>query len=624
VSPGRRAPLPPAALALTLIVSVLAATALSVDVVRAGFGVKGDEATYVSMALSVAQDGDLAWDRGDLERFWRIYRSGPEGIFLKRGQRIRIRSEASPPYVRIDRRPDLRPERLYFGKAFAYGVIAAPFVLIAGLNGLLLFHALLWGLCVWTGYVFLRARSPDGPAFVFSLAFFAVSITPVYLVWLTPEVFHLALVFLACFLWFYREVAPPADGQWARLLTGRAALYAGAVLLGLATFSKPPNLLIVAAPVLVLWHRRRVLDGVGVGVTTAATIVLLFGLNAAVSGDVNYQGGDRKTFYGRFPFERPELTYDTTGIAMSTNEIGVDEIRAADDIGPLLARNAFYFLVGRHAGFVAYYFPGVVLVAVWLWRWRAWRLWQWTIAGVVAVSALALLVALPYSWSGGGGPPGNRYFLSLYPALFFLAPAWQSWRGPLVAWVGGAAFLAHFLLNPFVSAKFPWLNPQRGLLRLLPVELTMVNDLPVMLNASRARVPYGHDPELLLYFLDDQTYAPEPDGLWVAAGARSEIIVRTGEPLERLTLTLRSIVSNRVRARAGGPAREAAIEPGAVVTLDVPVRGVSTRGTYAYLLELTSRGGAVPALVDPDSRDGRSLGVLVQIQGHRSPPAGVP
>jgi hypothetical protein len=615
---GALAPVTPIALAiaLALIVSVLAFAALSVDVVRAGFGIKGDEATYVSMALSVAHDRDLAWDRGDLDRFWRLYRSGPEGIFLKRGQQLRIRSRASFPYLRLDRQPDLKPERLYFGKAFAYGVAAAPFVRLAGLNGLLLFHVLLWGLCVWAGYVFLRARSPAGPAFVFSLAFFGVSIAPVYLVWLTPEVFHLALVFLAGFLWFYREVAPPAAGPWGRLIRGRAALYAGAVLLGVATFSKPPNLLLVGPPVLVLWQRRRLPDGLGVGLTAAATIAALFAVNAAISGDVNYQGGDRKTFYGTFPFERPEATYDTTGIAMSTNELGADEIRAAEGLLPQLARNAGYFVAGRHAGFVAYFFPAAVLLAVWLRRWRDWQIWHWAIAGAVAGSVLALLVALPYSWAGGGGPPGNRYFLSLYPALFFLSPAWSSWRGPLVAWMGGAAFLGHILVNPFVSAKYPWQGPQRGLLRLLPVELTMVNDLPVMLDSHRARVPYGRDPVLLLYFLDDHTYAPEPEGIWVAAGARTQIIVRTGEPLDRFTLTLRTIVPNRVRVRAGAAAREAALEPGAVTTLGVPARGVASRGTYAYLLEVTARTGAVPALVDPASRDGRPLGVLVQIQGH--------
>ena len=58
------------------------------------------------------------------------------------------------------------------------------------------------------------------------------------------------------------------------------------------------------------------------------------------------------------------------------------------------------------------------------------------IALAVAGSVLALLVFAPYSWSGGGGPPGNRYFMSLYPALLFLTPMgffviWAGWTEPL-------------------------------------------------------------------------------------------------------------------------------------------------------------------------------------------------
>ena len=35
---------------------------------------------------------------------------------------------------------------------------------------------------------------------------------------------------------------------------------------------------------------------------------------------------------------------------------------------------------------------------------------------------LALLAYMPYTYSGGGGPIGNRYFLSFYPLFLFLMP----------------------------------------------------------------------------------------------------------------------------------------------------------------------------------------------------------
>src|SRR5919204_4480928 len=90
-----------AAIAGLVLLVVMLAAAISVDVVRAGYGVKSDEATYVAMTLSLAYDGDLSYERRDLERFWGIYQAGPEGIFLKRGHQLRIRGTTAPPFIRF-------------------------------------------------------------------------------------------------------------------------------------------------------------------------------------------------------------------------------------------------------------------------------------------------------------------------------------------------------------------------------------------------------------------------------------------------------------------------------------------------------------------------------------------
>ncbi len=76
----------------------------------------------------------------------------------------------------------------------------------------------------------------------------------------------------------------------------------------------------------------------------------------------------------------------------------------------------------------------------------------------------------------------------------------------MIAWIGGALFTAKMLVNPFYAAKNPQLIAERGFVRRLPVELTMANDLPVMLDSARAHVWFS---DVMLYFLDEHAHTPE-------------------------------------------------------------------------------------------------------------------
>ena len=144
-------------LALFVLIGLVWA-ALNIDPPRTGIGLKGDEATYVSMALSAAYDGDLVFQRKDLERFWATYQCGPDGIFLKRGKLARLQISARPPFVRLMQYADAPGDTLYYGKAFIHAVFAAPFVRLFGVNGLPLFNVLLLALVAFAGYRFALAR----------------------------------------------------------------------------------------------------------------------------------------------------------------------------------------------------------------------------------------------------------------------------------------------------------------------------------------------------------------------------------------------------------------------------------------------------------------------------------
>ena len=599
-----------------MLLIVALAAAISVDVVRAGYGIKGDEATYVAMTWSLARDGDFSYQRRDLERFWGIYKQGPEGIFLKRGKQFRVRLRGDPPFVRVlNDTQEPRTDRLFYAKAMIYSVVAAPFVRVLGMNGFLVFHVLLLALVCVCGYVFLVAHAPPHAAALFVLAFIGASVVPVYTVFLTPEIFNFALVFLAYFLWLYKEVAQPRSA----FLRGVGSEVVAAILLGMATYSKPTNLPLAVPLVLAIWWHRRFVRGFIVGVAFAAATGGLFLSNALITGEFNYQGGDRSTFYGRdrhgnggFPFDgSPHNAWDRRAL-VTTNDSDAAVVLEPGELPRRFASNVKYFLVGRHFGFVPYFFPGVIALLLWLGSAERLAAWRVLTVGGVVVSAVVLLLFLPYSWSGGGGPPGNRYFLSVYPALFFIVPPLSgSWAG-LLAWAGGALFTAKMVVNPFVAAKFTWEATERGFARQLPVELTMANDLPVRLDTSlRARIPYGQNPTVFLYFLDRHAFPPEPPGMWVAGDGRADIIVRSVDPIDHLTVTARSPIRTTFSMSMGAGTVTRTIGPKTSVTFDVPASGVRGLNSYAYLMTALSSDGFTPRVQDPSSGDDRNLSVLV-------------
>ena len=103
------------------------------------------------------------------------------------------------------------------------------------------------------------------------------------------------------------------------------------------------------------------------------------------------------------------------GIAAKGRDAFVDVFR----------RNLGYFFVGRHTGFAAYYFPGVMAILLFLAATRDRAVWQWLTLAAGLGSASAFMLYMPFTYSGGGGSVGNRYFLGVYPVFLFLMPAFM-------------------------------------------------------------------------------------------------------------------------------------------------------------------------------------------------------
>ncbi|HJZ78642.1 MAG TPA: hypothetical protein VKE51_43240 [Vicinamibacterales bacterium] len=623
----------PGALASLALGIVLVAFAVTFDLPRETQSFKGDEATYYSLTKSIATDFDFAFERKDLTRVWEEFRGGPEGIFLKRGKVNRIRSSSSFPFFRRVKLEDPVRARLYYAKSFIYPLAAAPFVFVFGTHGFLVLHALLLSLDLFVAYCFLTARgSQPAAALAFAGVFLGASVIPVYFVWMTPEFFNLSLVFYAVFLWAYKEAAPEAGVEDSRFLTSARSDLAAAAMIGVLSFSKLPHAILMAPLVAVAAYRRQWRRAVAVAIVWAAVTGGLFAANAAITGEFNYQAGDRKTFYGRdgFPFANDRETFESIGPVRERGSLMVGDVLANRHTFTVLGHNLVYFLVGRFCGLVPYFFPGVLSVALFLGTRRR-RLWQWLLAATVAAAALVLLVVTPFTYSGGGGPVGNRYFLSFYPVFLFLTPPLAGLVPAAIALACGSLFTAQIVLNPIYASLHPGEHTKSGPLHALPIELTLLNDLPMAFDADRSRRPLTGSPPMLAYFPDEGAFSPEGDAFWLRGKSRADVVLRApvadlggGQFVSKTITRLAVEVQNggdpgRVSVSTGAESRALAMKPAEVAhfTLAMP-RGVpyhrdENPTSYLYVVSFGTTAGFVPFLDAPNSSDSRFLGARVRI-----------
>ena len=610
----RRDPVP-GLVAAAIVLCLYGAIALSVDFPRAAFGIQSDEATYYMMGHSLAEDGDLAYRREDLARVWREFPSGPSGVFLKKGTDLEVTTTADAPFVAIERRPDPDAGRLFYGKSYIYPLAASPFVLLFGTNGFLVLHALLLALVTFAAYLFLNARSSPIVSLVLASGFLMASVAPAYFVWITPELFNFSLVLLGYFCWLYKEVAAPETSP-----RGTAWLFrpgsdlAAAALLAVATFSKPSNLLLVLPVLAWLLVRREWKKFVLAGVLFAAVGGVLVAGNVAITGDWNFQGGDRRTFYGSYPLQERGTPWEEVGQDRATNRVLWDHLFDRRVFWTVFSHNAAYFVVGRYSGLLPYFFPGLFAVGAFLLARRTRAPWQWFVFGGAAAEVLLLLLWVPYTFNGGGGSIGNRYFMSTYGILLFLLPPITSAGVAVIPWAVGCLFAAQVTFNPFFASFNPSEPAKHGPLRLLPVELTLVNDLPINTQPNRARVWFGEARRFQIYFLDDNAYGREDLTFWVKGRSTAEFLVKTVEPASALDLDLASgDVATSVTVTRGWRSQRVDLAANATARVSVPLDdGFPYLGTRVWRVSIRSSGGFVPLFISGASEDNRYLGVRVQ------------
>ena len=625
----------PGAVAAVGLALALLAIAVSLDLPRAAHSFKGDEATYYSLTRSLATDFDFAYEHKDLTRVWEEFGGGPDGIFLKRGKVNSLRRSEYFPYVRRVKLEDPVRTRLYYAKSFLYPLAAAPFVFLFGTHGFLILHALLLSLDLFVAYLFIVARgSPRPTALAYAVVFLGASVVPVYFVWLTPELFNVSLVFYALFLWCYKEstVAGHARAGRAGFLSGAGSDYLASALVGLLTFSKPPHAILMVPMVALALLRRQWGRAIGMSVVWAVVAGGFFAANMAITGEFNYQAGDRKTFYGRsgFPYANDRETFENIGPVRERGSLLVGDVLVNRHTLTVFRHNVVYFIVGRFSGLVPYFFPGVISLLLFLAR-PPRHQWRWLVAGTIVTAVLVLLLTTPFTYSGGGGPVGNRYFLSFYPLFLYLTPPLAGLAPAAAALIGGSLFTAQILLNPIEASLHPGEHTKTGPLHVLPIELTLLNDLPMMFNADRSKRPLAGDPPMLAYFPDEAAFTPEGDAFWVRGKSRADVILRA--PVANVgggQFVTKTITSFDVEVQNGAEPERVTVSTGAetrtltmksaeiarftlAMPAGVPYHRDENPTSYLYVVSFRTTAGFVPFLDAPASSDSRFLGARIRL-----------
>ena len=296
--------------AAALISAVFLGFALFADlpVLHEGF-LTADQASYFIIAQSLAYDYDLEYTKKDLTRYKEQFWAGPQGLFLKRVKK-----------------PD--GEKLYYAKSMAYALFAAPFVRVFGPNGPLVFHAGLIFLLLLMGFSYFALGNSPGLSVLKIGTFLFASVAGAYTLWIAPDFFNLFCVFAVLFLWLYKHrkgeagegqatsggmklpEAPEASSRktfrarWNSFLLSDASDYLAAGVAGIVAYAKPPNVAVFGP--LLLWTILKKKWGKAALMLLVFVLVVgaLFGTNILLTGEWNFQGGDRKSFYSTHPESR--------------------------------------------------------------------------------------------------------------------------------------------------------------------------------------------------------------------------------------------------------------------------------------------------------------------------------
>ena len=131
-----------------------------------------------------------------------------------------------------------------------------------------------------------------------------------------------------------------------------------------------------------------------------------------------------------------------------------------------------------------------------------------------------------------------------------------------------------------------WLQTHRpDLYKLLPIELTIMNSLPVRLqDGYRARINWHRDTYAQFYFMDDNVWTIEETGVWTKGDSAADVVMRADRSFTKIQLTVHSDIDNTFVGKLGGQEFTVALQPGTSKTIEfTPGPGSALYGGNALL-----------------------------------------
>ena len=535
-------------------------------------GFFSDESTYFSIIQSLAFDGDLEYTRADIIRIREIFWVGPTGVFLTKGH----------------------DGRIYYAKSFIYPLAVAPFFRLFGTHGILLANGLMIFFVLLMGFLLLRQHHPSEKSFAFTIIYLFSSITFIYIWWITADLFNFFVNFAGLFFFFYRFKKP----AWNNL----AGLFFAA-----AVFSKPNNILHIGILFLLLLYQKNWKKFLSMALICLLVLTGLLYFNYIQTGAFNYMSGERRSFYGNFPFERPDFTF-AGGFPMSS-----DNYWSRFYLSPAIALlNLFYYIFGRFTGMIVYFPSALFLLLLFFFQKK--KPEDWFLLAAIGAAIFFYIMITPDNYFGGGGSLGNRYFFNIFPLFFFLGYRGRTFKFSLLPVCAAVVFLAPVYMDSIyhsASPRFPGISFPA---KFFPPEKTQFATLPS--NTNPRAFNKNISDKYTLFFLNDNYHPMEDELFWTNADQELELFLLAPRQVKTFHVQLKNTpLANHARFQIEQKIQKVFIAADGVREITFSnIPGLRFDDRYLYHIKIKSERSFCPYFADANLLDQRWLGVQTHIE----------